>query len=168
MAVEGFDPGLPEVTSQSLGSLYFEMQEKLGRLSSELERWAVVDIRTSLFRSAFSINSKRMFPPFNDFLQHAMRAVVAQRNGDSWVYQWRLPIQSEREALVKAAEKLEDCGMDLLGILFDLDVEMQNLLVGSLFGAAVAAREPIDKTVQVIRLSDYDQLSKKFFNELRN
>jgi hypothetical protein len=167
MAADGFPPGSPSENPQSLINLFNIMRDKLRRLGGEIERWIVVDPRISVFQLALSANAERMQPIFDFYLQHAIRFIPSTMQGDTVSYKWRLPFGTEMKALESINNQLDDCGRDLVGVLFDLGVEMQNLLVGDLFGATVPAREPLDKSIEVIRLSDHARLSEKFRAELR-
>jgi hypothetical protein len=80
------------------------------------------------------------------------------------VLPWELPSDDALRSMYAASGRFSETFDTLNSYIFDLQVEMQNRLLGELFQNTVPKRRPIDPRLKVITLEDSDGL-KTFFEQ---
>lgn len=127
------------------------------------ERWQVVDPRIDLFRHAINAALHDYREAQHPYLQFASRAMPMDHPNDpTKLLPWTAPDPIVTDQMsVRLLEALQTCG----SYLADIQVEMQNLLVGDLFGHRIAPRAPLDQKFVVVRLDAYDRLKNYFETE---
>jgi hypothetical protein len=125
------------------------------------ERWFVVDPRFEIFKIAINAALHDTREAWGAYFDGVMRSMPADLpDGVHW--------NPPDSALIDAIEAVSDRFVDRLGEVtayaYDFQVEMQNILVGPLFGNAVPRRQPIDQRHVVISLEN-DALLTRYFRE---
>src|SRR3546814_15765229 len=72
------------------------------------------------------------------------------------------------ENLEAATNEVVDALNDLIAYGHDLQVELQNHLLGDLFETAVEHRQPIDPKCKVVKLADSEALKQHFWDATRS
>jgi hypothetical protein len=138
-----------------------------------VEQWGIIDPRIQIFRTAISsaihdINSADT-PYFNAVMPFMpMPAPTAPSQTDNphsppHVHDlWQPPDQQPSDALAALENAVLDEIGDLSGIIYDFQIEMQNLLLHDLFGRKIAYREPLNPNIKVIRIDRFEPLTAYF------
>lgn len=141
--------------------LHFAQLAEVGVLHRFLEQWAVVDKRLSVFGLAFSAQHNAVMKAHGALFDTLMKALPTDRTDGGGIFPYAPPSD---EALGKLAE-LADAYISesaLLGAYIgDLNVELQPLLLGHLFGRSIPRRDPPDPTQFTIRLDRHEAITAK-------
>lgn len=125
------------------------------------ERWCVVDPRFEVFKIAISAASHDAREAWGAYYDGVMRSIPIDLPDR---VHWNPPDVQ----LIDAIEAVSNEFIDRLGEVgayaYDFQVEMQNILVGPLFGNVVQRRQPIDPRRVVISLEN-DALLTRHFRE---
>lgn len=127
------------------------------------ERWQVIDPRFDLFRYALNAamhDVRELEKPYVPFIVQAMpMETPPDIAGQTKLFPWRIPDVERLSALTESlSDALGTCG----AYIGDMQVEMQNQLIGDLFGHRVSPREPLDPRLIAIRLDRYEALKTYF------
>lgn len=128
-----------------------------------IERWMIIDPRVDLFRDAIGAAKHDIMECSGKYVPIAIRAMPMplpdDGSGQERLFPWTLPnVERLTEASEPYVEALGECG----AYLGDLQVAMQNLLLGDLFNNRLEAREPLDPRLIAVRLDRYDELKPHF------
>lgn len=154
----------PRTRIQDILSKSDEVQKAAVRFIFLIEERRFIDPRLLVFRSAMNSAAHdvrlpmttELFVKLVDSVQHELP------NGEYAPY--KVPTVEEAELLREESEKLFAALRDIECYAEDFLVEMQNLLLGDLFGNSVDHREPIDPNSKVISVANYKQLEDWFNN----
>jgi len=125
------------------------------------ERWFVIDPRFEIFRIAMNAGLHDVREDHAAYFDMVMRLTpVDLPNG----VHWDRPSAEQVQAIVAASDKLLDRLGTITAYASDFQAEMQNVLIGPLFGHTVPQRQPIDPKHVVIRLEN-DALLMRHFQE---
>jgi len=127
------------------------------------ERWQIIDPRIDLFRYAMNSALHDAREAFHAYVPFAVQAMPmempAEATGQPRLFPWRVPDAARLNALTETLiSALDTCGT----YANDMHVEMQNLLLGGLFGNRVPPREPLDPKFKALRLDRYAELKHYF------
>ncbi len=156
---------VPRQRVPELQRLNREFDSALLDAISATERWQVIDPRIDLFRFALNAamhDAREAYMAYHRFAVRAMPMEIPDEQSQGRLFPWRLPNVREANDLTHTlSEALGTCG----AYLGDMQTEMQNLLIGELFGHRIAAREPVDPRLVAVRLDRYDELKRHFETE---
>ncbi len=130
------------------------------------ERWQIIDPRIDLFRFALLSAMHGHREASAAYFPFAMDAMPLELPGPPGqppqLRVWTPPDLHRTQALSTA---LFDAVKTCESYVADMQVEMQNLLVGGLFESRIAPREPLDPKYVALRLDRYEQLKAHFEND---
>lgn len=121
------------------------------------ERWGIIDPRIDLFRLAVNVALHDIREAFDNYSALANPWMPLEGFAHPNPAGEHIVVQ-----IAETGEKLTGAINDLGGYIFDLQIEMQNLLLGELFNHRLPRREPIDPDVVVVRLDAFDELKRHF------
>lgn len=121
----------------------------------------------SLALEAATHDLREAFGNLHSLLLDLLPLDIRTANGGSQVVNVKDPTPEQTRDLDRLASAYTSAALNLTGYLTDLKIELQNKLVGRLFGTNVAKRLPLDPGVKVITTdaADYDHLKKYFLEE---
>lgn len=127
------------------------------------ERWQIIDNRIDIFRYALNAALHDVRESYRQYFNFAVTAmpmeVPAEQPGQGRLFPWRIPIMTNAEQLSgELIDALDTCG----SYFGDMQLEMQNLLLGDLFGNSVPPRVPLDPKFIAVRFDRYDALKEYF------
>lgn len=127
------------------------------------ERWQIIDPRIDLFRYAVNSALHDVREAARDYVPFVIRAMPrempASDDGPPRLFPWQPPdVRTTAGLTEKMLHALDVCG----SYFGDMHLEMQNLLLGELFGNKVPAREPLDPKYFALRLDRYEALKAHF------
>jgi len=160
----GHPPIIPSARFPALSALYGEFSGAVYRFIFLVEERRFIDPRLTVFRTAMSalMHDTRQIM-FAEFFQTAMPALpVDGPDGHLLPYPPPSPETANRvsELTGRFIESLDDALM----YSEDFLVEMQNRLLGDLFGHVVPHRAPPDPDKRVISLDHFEELEAWFNN----
>ncbi len=169
MAVENY----ADLTSQGLhatppkhrflefSKLHHEQGKRLGEIHILLEQWAIIDSRLKVFRLAFGFQGDATRSAFSELSQSLIRMLPVEKP-EGGLYPYGSHQGRHLAELSQLAEKYHRESGLLGAYVSDLNVELQPLLLGHLFGRRVTRRNPPDPSQATIRLDRYKQITRDF------
>lgn len=126
------------------------------------ERWQIIDPRIEIFRTAFNATMHDVREASTAYEGVATYLMPVDRPDGLGVFPWSPPADPQFALLENASKALIET-VELLGsFAYDFQNEMQNLLVGELFGNQISSRIPIDPRQPVVRLENHTMLDAYF------
>jgi hypothetical protein len=159
------DAGLPAATPVArvpdLIGLKASFDREAVAIVTFTERWFVIDPRFEIFRIAINAALHDVREEWGAYFELVMRSVpMDMPNG----LHWNVPPTDRLGAIEVASNKFIDRLGTMTAYTSDFQAEMQNVLIGPLFGHTVPRRQPIDPRHVVISL-DNDVLLTRHFQE---
>lgn len=137
-----------------------EVSDALLQLVYLVEERRIFDPRLLIFRDALNTASHELREAFGRDAQWSLMQAMPTElpNGQLHPYTplGEEPLSKFKRVIDGMTEALSDISM----YAGDFIVELQNVLLGEIFGNEVAHREPLDPERRVIRLEDHDELKK--------
>ena len=163
MVAEGIPWGMPRERMLQFDQLHRTQTQKFSVLHGFLEQWAVLDPRVEAFRKAYGYQSFATSEAAWA-LSGAFRFALPIDNPDGGVFPYSPPNREQAEALALVATRYQSESSLLGAYIGDLNVELQPLLLGHLFGRRIARRDPPDPTRFAIRLDRHREIVRHFKN----
>ena len=163
MVAGGVPWGMPRERLQQFDQFHRAQTRKFSVLHGFLEQWAILDPRLEAFRKAFGYQSFATLEAATA-LSGALRFALPVDNPDGGVFPYSPPSREQAEALSQVAARYQREGSLLGAYISDLNVELQPLLLGHLFGRRIVRRDPPDPTQFAIRLDRHRQIVRHFQN----
>jgi len=159
--IRKFPDWKPWTTAAQLSSQQKKSHESGSAIITAISRWRILDPRISIFVTALNnarIDTNNAYKAVHDFsltfiqIDETMSIRVSAEipGGEEFatlndlIYRFNLLIET------------------LTSYLFDLRTEMQNILLGELFGRTIVSRVATANVPLVLRLSDFDKLYEHF------
>lgn len=162
-----------QLTSRYRTSVLIDAQDDatatLVAVISWIERWGIVDPRIDVFWWAINSAKHDIAEACRTYVQRAMTVLPREAPpgypGEGDQLPWVPPDEQVTSELERLGEPILEALNTSGWYIFDLQLEMQNLLLGELFENQVVAREPIDPRFRAIRLDQRDELVRYFREE---
>lgn len=129
------------------------------------ERWQIIDPRIEVFRTAFNSALHDVRSAYTKYVKIAVELMPVVRPDGQSIFPWSPPDDLQFAALDQAGKSLIEAVDKLASFAYDFQGEMQNLLVGELFGKQVPPRASIDPSYPVIRLEHHAKLEAYFLTD---
>lgn len=133
-----------------------------------VERWQVIDPRMSVIQIAINVAMHDINAAFHAYFSAAITAFpheIPGNPGQPKALPWLPPNACVTQRLQELGDRLLDTLMTLGGFIGDIQVEMQNALVGDIFLNRAPSRAPLNPSVTVIRFDRHQELTAYFENE---
>ncbi|MEK7265022.1 MAG: hypothetical protein AAB227_02885 [Pseudomonadota bacterium] len=155
--------------TQQLIDLRRKQGEAVSSLFGTIERWQIIDPRLDLFIMAFTASGEEIGAAFETFFFATYDKMPTETSigGAGNLLLPSVPISIEGlEKIAAEAKRLDEKLTVQLGYITDLQIEMQNKLLGELFsGNSIPARSPTDKNVIVLTLDHHNRIKDRIFME---
>lgn len=139
-------------------------QEAVVRFIFLVEERRFIDPRLLIFRSAMNSVAHDAREAMDGNLFVRMVDVVQHRLPNGGLSQYAPPSIETAEQFNDASERLLSALQDMQCYAEDFLVELQNILLGDLFGNTVSHRAPIDPNSKVVSLANFNELDHWFNN----
>jgi hypothetical protein len=153
---------IPAARSPKLANLYGHFTDAAFKFIFLVENRRFIDPRILVFRSAMSTilhdTNKLMF---SDFVEHVV-PILPVEGPDRMLFPYSAPSVQSAATATKLSEAFIDSLGDATAYTDDFLVEMQNSLLGDLFGRNVSHRMPLDPRKKVITLENAADLERWF------
>lgn len=158
----GMDYNLPTARFPMLMSLYGEFTDAALRFIFLIENRRIVDPRILIFRTAMNTvlhESRKLM--YSDFVLHVMPTLPTDNpNGGIFPY---TPTTIDGAKVVRTySDRLIGALDDATAYTEDFLTEMQNVLLGDLYGHRLQPRQPLDPALRAITLDRAEELEKWF------
>ena len=163
--VAGMSFPIPPTRFPKLLASYASFSAETLRFIFLVENRLIIDPRLIVFRTAFNtvLHDTRDLM-YSKFPLHVMPTLPTDgANGSLLPY--NAPTVEDAATVTGFAEQFIDSLTDGIMYTEDFIVEMQNLLLGDLFGTRLSRRQPVDPSKKVIRLDQADSLEAWFRRE---
>lgn len=158
---EGIYPNAPRQRFPEFSALHYAQRKKVIDLHLFLEQWAVIDPRLEAFRKAFGYQG-RVLMDAESVLNPLLILALPTDNPTGGTFPYSVPPSSLLDQLVSAADRYHyETGL-LSAYVGDLNVELQQLLLGHLFGHRIVRRDAPDPGQFAIRLDRHRQIVRHF------
>lgn len=163
MVAGGVPWGMPRERLHQFEQLHRAQTQTFSVLHGFLEQWAILDPRLEAFRKAFGYQAIATLEAATA-LSGALRFALPVDNPDGGVFPYSPPSREQAEAVGEVAARYQRESSLLGAYIGDLNVELQPLLLGHLFGRRIVRRAPPDPTQFAIRLDRHRQIVRHFKN----
>jgi len=159
----GTEAGLPTIPPVARAPVLMELKASFDRAAIEIvaftERWSVIDPRFEVFRIAinaalYDVNAE--YAPYFDLVIRGMPMDLPAG------LRWAPPTNEVLGAINATSDALLGRLVTMIAYTSDFLSEMQNTLVGPLFGNTSSRRQPIDPQHVVISLDNEAWLTRHF------
>jgi len=159
LSSHGMPATLPVARIPELMDLKSAFDQETVKIVTFTERWAIIDPRISIFRTAISAALHDVSASWGLYFQLALPAMpIDLPAGPHWVP----PHDQAAREVIEAGKELIDHLTTVTAYAGDFRVELQSLLLGSLFGHPITKRQPIDPKYKVVSLDQVAALSDHF------
>lgn len=149
---------LPSARIPDITNLFTAAHKAAVEVIFVIERRLIVDPRLIVFRSAISaVLYDVRTEIFGTFFRMAVPILPKDIPGLAEPIYDR-PSPEDATALATECDDLANRGSDVVMYIEDLMVEIQNLLLGELFGHEVPYRRPLDPSALVVRLDKHQEI----------
>ena len=141
---------LPAARFPKLSEEYAQFSDAVLKFVFLVEKRQVIDPRILVFRTAMSVvlhDTRNLM--HSEFVAHVMRTIPAQLP-DGTIFPWTPPTAAQAVVINGLCERFIDSLGDAVAYTEDFLVELQNHLLGDLFGKEVAHRKPYDPAKKVV------------------
>lgn len=153
---------LPSARFPALTALYGEFTDAALRFIFLIENRRIVDPRILIFRTAMNtvLHDSRQ-SMFSDFVLHVM-PVLPTDNPSGGIFPYKPPTIEGALAVRKYGDELIRAADDATAYAEDFLTEMQNVLLGDLYGNHLEARQPPDPARRAVTLDRAQELDAWF------
>lgn len=153
---------LPSARFPVLSTLYGEFTDAALRFIFLVENRRIIDPRILIFRTAMStvLHDSRQ-SMFSDFVLHVMPALPTD-NPNGGIFPYKPPSIEGALAVRKYSDQLIDAVNDATAYTEDFLTEMQNTLLGDLYGNHLEPRQPLDPARRAVTLGQAQDLEAWF------
>jgi hypothetical protein len=152
---------LPSARFPALSALYGEFTDAALRFIFLIENRRIIDPRILIFRTAMNtvLHDSRQ-SMFSDFVLHVMPALPTDNpNG---IFPYKPPSIEGALAVRKYSDQLIRAVDDATAYTEDFLTEMQNVLLGDLYGNHLEPRQPLDPARRTVTLDQVQDLEAWF------
>lgn len=161
-AQAAIDYQAPQTRFPRLGTLYAAFTEEVLRFIFLVENNRVVDPRIVIFRTAMSVvlhDTREIM--YGQFIVHVMPSIPVE-NPAGGIFPYTPPAPEGLQVIKILTDRFIESLNDGISYTEDFAVELQNRLLGDLFGHEVEHRTPIDPDSKVIELDRAQELELWF------
>ena len=161
MVQQGLPWSPPRERFSEFSRLHQELSELVSDIHRSLEQWAIIDHRLEAFRKAFGFQQNAMMRAWMALNPVFMRLLPTDMP-EGGVFPYSTPQGRHIAELDALAEGYHRESSLLSCYIGDLNVELQPLLLGHLFGRRIVRRNAPDPAQFTIRLDRYKQIIRHF------
>lgn len=153
---------LPAARYPVLSERYTQFSDTALKFVFLVENRRVIDPQILIFRTAMNVvlhDTRKLM--YSDFVTNVMTSIPAQLP-DGSIFPYTPPTVQHASVIKQLSERFIAALDDAVMYTEDFLVELQNILLGDLFGKRVAHRTPLDPAKKVLTLERADELEQWF------
>lgn len=132
----------PPFRVEKLHDEFEQINRKLWKVAGSIERFEIASPNLSVFREVFVIKLKEMSEQYMPLL-NALPHVLLSEDGIREAENLLILDDAAVALLQEKADSFGEAAYDVAAYLHDIQVELQNALLGDFFGNRVPVREPL-------------------------
>jgi hypothetical protein len=161
----GLNFQVPPTRFPELTASYATFSDAVLRFVFLIENRRFIDERIVVFRTAlFTVLHDTSDLIFSQFMAHVLPALPVEAP-DGSLFPYNAPSIEGALTVRSLSERFIDALQDSIAYTEDFLVEMQNLLLGDLFGMQLGQRQPLDPDIKVVCLDHAEELEAWFRKE---
>ena len=166
----GLSPAPLKERAIEVSKLHNAASETVIKLICLFEKYEVISTELNIFKTALNVASHDMMKalmPLYAFLLVILPMDLPSTSGTSLVGNVIVPTEAQIQHLVKLVTAYQRATEDIVMYLYDLKVELQNILLSKLVNNKVPRRQPIDPKIKVVSIEpeEVEKLQRYFENE---
>ncbi len=142
-----------------------EMGEAIFQVLGTIEKYEIVEPKLNIFKIAFSSYHHDYSKIFHGRLYRNLLPVLPFSLSDGTCKPFVMPNEERLKTLIKDLDAAYESISNIKMVIYDLRIEIQNLLLSELFDRKLELRKPIDPKIKVISSQSYDELNQYFEKE---
>ncbi len=155
----------PSARLMTLTELRTNLESAVINVIFLVENRRFIEPNIVVFRSALSSAMHDLQRNFVETYFDLALKSMPMPNPDGGMFEYVPPTIDEAELLWNRTLEIVEYNHELSSYVEDFMIELQNFLVGDLFGKIVPYRQPINPDFKVIRIGDAENLERHFLNE---
>lgn len=167
LTASGLDWPIPSARGPETIELRYRLSKNLIQIISFAERWQSISKNLELVKLAINVQIHELSEICEQYFDTVTRympvASIDSSQGD--LLPWVPPTDENEIQIKETTSAISKKLYDIDSLIIDIVREMQNLLVGELFGNQIAPRTPIDPNITVLRFDKHDELNNYYRNE---
>jgi len=138
-----------------------------------MENYQIINPKIDIFNLAFSASLENIRYNFTPFFNELLKYLPSDHPDPDNIEKTktfvpRVPNESERETISNLGSKYYEACSDLNCYIYDLRIECQNTILGTIFEDRLPKRMPLDPKFKVVSTEDSEIPElKNYFNDLR-
>jgi hypothetical protein len=159
----GLPASLPTRSAKIIDELHFAMESASVNLIIEIEAWEIAFPAAELFRMALTTGVDAAQTAFKELATLAIEVLPTEiKEGSRDYFSKPMPTADQVAKLGTLVTNYQYAVDNVSSYVHDLTVEVQNVLLASLFERKVKLRQPIDPALKVVTDSNREELIKYF------
>jgi hypothetical protein len=168
----GHNPLLPKERIPEVINLQYQGSNAITKLIYVIEKYEIVQPELKIFQKALNVCMHDISAAFTPFFQESLLIlpITIEENINGRVEKRDIPkpfpTRERFENFKKLGFNYQKAWNNITGVTYDFRIEIQNLLLGNIFGRKVPSRQPIDPNIKVIA-TDPENIQKlnQYFDE---
>ncbi len=140
----------PPFRCEKISNDFIEIHSNLWAVTSTIEKYEIVSPNLPLFRELLVIKIRELGDAYLPIIQILPHVLLSDAGGITEP-EYLLILNDENLTLFDQKIRLfSEIAYDIAGYMYDIQVELQNILIGDFFGNKLALRNPTDDSVLVL------------------
>ena len=149
----------PPMQVESIVNDFKQVQTRLFAVSGTIEKYEIVSENQPLFRRALVAKISEMSNSFMPLI-FLLPYLLLSKDGINEPEKLLVPNEKELAEIQEKINQFKEVAADISGFLYDIQVEVQNILLGALFERKLDIRKPLDNKYLVLTSRDQEELQK--------
>ena len=149
----------PPMSVESIVDDFKRVQSKLFGVSGTIEKYEIISENQPLFRRALVAKISELSNSFMPII-FLLPYLLISKDGISDPEKLLVPNETDLADIQEKIERFKEVSWDIIGFLYDIQVEAQNILLGTLFKKKLEVRKPLDQRCMVLTSQDSQQLEQ--------
>jgi hypothetical protein len=149
----------PPFHPESINNEFREVHSKLWKVAGTIEKYEIISPNMPLFREVLVKKIRELSDAYMPLIK-VLPYVLLSEKGINEADKLMVLEDTDIKVLEKHISSFSDISYDIAGFLHDIQVEMQNSLLGDFFDRKLAIRVPTDKDVIVLTSEDESMLQR--------
>ena len=160
----------PPFRCEKVSNDFIEIHSNLWAVTSAIEKYEIVSPNLPIFRELLVIKIRELGDAYLPIMQILPHVLLSDSGGITKPENLLILKDSDLTLFDQKITLFNEVAYDIAGYMYDIQVELQNILIGDFFGNKLALRNPTDDGVLVLtstneimleRIKEYIRISNK-------